>query len=246
MQIISSFVLILSSNLCSMSNISRNGQIYSKQREQYIDAIDWFDGNERLIWIDTDNKISVSSNISYDNTFLPSQTYLLDGLYDGMHLDNINDKIYLIDSKSQLYVRIFYYDLKTKDIMDVYHCKTKKCKDVFSFCTDPNSNIMYFATSYGLFYFDPTTDYTDEFSLNYHHSSDSIHKLAIYDKYLYVCVSGSDILRLTLSSIHNVNTNISNFVDVLIDHKSLKNSEITPLYAITPCIHIFPTPVIYN
>eukprot|EP01084_Bolivina_argentea_P174604 302435_1 len=163
-EIVSLCVLLLLALTCKT--------IYPKQSNQYINSINWFDGNERLIWMNNNGKIKVPSNISVDSC---------DQLYDVMYLDSINDKIYAIDSIS--------------------HCAATICKDVFSFCVDANSNTIYCVSAYGLFYFNSTLE-IEQLSLNYNYSSYNVHTLAIYEDYLYVSAFSIGIIRLQLCAIH--------------------------------------------
>eukprot|EP01084_Bolivina_argentea_P048149 88734_1 len=214
------------------SNVISNANINSQIMET-----NWFDGSDRLIWMENNRKIIVSSDLSYGPQFLFNKKYVFSDYNNLIHFDNVNYKIYLINSQQQN-VTIIRYDLTDKTAEDLYFCTKLKCNDdvsVLMNCSantcplyvDGNINIMYFGTPFGFFYLDLNTLSFNQFawSKTDTYKYNSYGKLAVYDNYLYFVANGIGILRKQLLKFEAIiNTDLP---QIFIDKKAFNNQEIT-------------------
>eukprot|EP01084_Bolivina_argentea_P098041 176234_1 len=194
-----------------------------------ISKYNWFDNTDKLIFLEGNGKISISS---YDDAFLSDKVYLKEDngyiLDDIIYLDDVNDKIYLINTRNQ-YLKIRYYDLKEQIMEVVHYCTINSCnEEVYMNCThytcslfmDKIRNILYLSTESEYFYLNLNTLESNQCSWDKYQYA---HSFVVFDNYIYFIESNIGILRKPLSTVGG----ISRLVNIVIDKQLINNTNIT-------------------
>eukprot|EP01084_Bolivina_argentea_P012078 22640_1 len=200
----------------SISSSIKNEAINSINISKY----NWFDNMDKLIWLEDNGKISISSDLRYNDEFLSDKVYLKQDngyiLDDIIYLDDVNDKIYLINTSNQ-YLKIRYYDLREQIMENVHYCTINSCNErAYINCTpyrcslfmDEIRNILYLSTESAYFYLNLYTLELNQFSWDIY-----AHSFVVYDDYIYFIESDIGILRKPLSTFDDINHSVDTVID---------------------------------